>query len=315
MNKSPLKIVLAGGSGFLGRHLAAHFHGRGHEVVILTRHPAPNAQARELYWHGRLAGPWQAELANADILINLAGKNVNCRYTPEAQREIIDSRCDSVHILGETLRGLPHPPRLWIQAGSLAIFGDTGSVLCDEDSATGLTTGRRLRLERFPVEVCERWEAAFRGQAVPGVRQVLLRIGFVLGRDEGALGFLATLTRGFLGGTVLPGTQYVSWIHIEDFIRLAQWILDTPSAEGVYNATGPQPVAYRDFMRDLRRALHRPWSPPVPVWATHCGTWLLRSEPALALAGRRCVSKRLAEAGFTFRHTQLFPALKNLYPA
>ncbi|EPX57824.1 Cell division inhibitor [Cystobacter fuscus DSM 2262] len=296
-------MVLAGGSGFLGRSLARALEARGYEPVILTRSPRPGP-TREVAWDGKTVGPWCSEIEGAAAVVNLAGRSVDCRYTPENRREILASRLDSVRVLGEALRQCASPPPVWIQAVSLAILGNSGDSPRDENSPPG---------SGFSVDVCRQWEAACAEQHLPATRMVLLRIGFALGRDGGALDKLARLTRWGLGGSVGTGQQYVSWLHIEDLDALVLRAIEDPSMHGVYNATGPSPVTNAEFMRTLRHVLHRPWSPPVPAWAVRLGARLMGTEAELALSGRRGLPRRLQEEGFVFRHTDLSRALKDLY--
>jgi uncharacterized protein (TIGR01777 family) len=295
------RIILAGGSGYLGRSLDRTLRAAGYQPVVLTRRPAG---AADLAWDGRTLGPWVAALEGAAAVVNLAGRTVNCRHTPENKEEILASRVDSVRVLGEALRSLAAAPPVWIQAGSLAIFGDRGQEICAEGAAAG---------EGFAVEVCRRWEEAFAAADVPGVRKVLLRISFVLGRDGGALPVLARLARKGLGGRIGSGRQYVSWLHEEDLDRIVLWALQTERASGVYNTTGPHPVTNAELMRTLRAVLRRPWSPPVPAWAVRVGARFMRTDPSLVLSGRRGVPGRLLAEGFTFAHPQLEPALRGLF--
>lgn len=296
------RVVLAGGSGFLGRSLARELESRGYEAVILTRSPAPGS-AREVAWDGRTPGAWCAQLEGAEAVVNLAGRSVDCRYTPENRREILSSRLDSVRVLGEAIRQCATPPKVWVQAASLAILGNSGAAVRDESSPPG---------EGFSVDVCRQWEAAFAEQRSPATRQVLLRIGFALGRDGGALDKLARLTRWGLGGAVGSGEQYISWLHIDDLNALFLRAIENPSMEGVYNATGPSPVTNAEFMRTLRHVLHRPWSPPVPAWAVRVGARLMGTEAELALSGRRGLPQRLLAEGFHFRHENLHEALEDI---
>lgn len=296
------KVVLAGGSGFLGRSLARALESRGDAPVILTRSPRPGP-TREVAWDGKTVGPWCSELEGASAVVNLTGRSVDCRYTPENRREILASRLDSVRVLGEALRLCASPPPVWVQAVSLAILGNSGDTPCDEDSPPG---------QGFSVDVCRQWEAACAEQCPPATRMVLLRIGFALGRDGGALDTLARLTRWGLGGRVGSGRQYVSWLHLEDLDALFLRALEDASMRGVYNATGPSPVTNAEFMRTLRHVLHRPWSPPVPTWAVRLGARWMGTEPELALSGRRGLPRRLQGEGFVFRHTDLARALEDL---
>jgi uncharacterized protein len=299
------KIILAGGSGFLGQHLARYFKCRGYQPVILTRNPHSRTDGiREVAWDGQSLGAWKDELEGAEVIINLAGKNVSCRYTPENRKEIDESRTRSVAVMAEALNHCSNKPPVWIQAGSSAIYGDSGDLFCDESSSAG---------EGFPVATCLLWEKSWKGAEVPGVRMVYLRIGFVLGADGGVLTLLKRLTICFLGGTTGSGRQYISWIHITDMLRLTEWIIGRPDLEGIFNANAPEPVTNREFMRSLRAALSRPWSPPAPAWAVRIGTWILRTEAILALTGRRVNPRRLLESGFCFQYAKLPEALSDLF--
>jgi uncharacterized protein (TIGR01777 family) len=298
------RIVIAGGSGFLGQSLSEELLAKGYEVIILTRSPGDSgSRGQQAQWDGKTLGEWQSCLEGAAAVVNLTGKSVNCRYTPENRREIIDSRVDSVKVMGEAIRQCASPPRALVQASSLAIYGDTGERWCDETSPPG--TG-------FPAQVCLFWEGAFRESPTPKTRRVILRIGFVLGRKGGALKTLAGLTNWGLGGTAGNGRQYISWIHQRDMNRMFLAAIERDDLEGVFNATGPNPVTNAEFMRQLRRALRRPWSPPAPAWAVHIGAWLMRTEPSLALTGRRCMPRRFAESGFVFDFADLANALRDL---
>ena len=302
------RIVLAGGSGFLGQWLGRALVARGNDVIVLTRSP-DSGPARDgvtyVPWDGRTRGDWTSAIDGAQAVVNLAGRSVNCRYTRENRREIVDSRVDSVRAVADAIRLAERPPAVLVQAASLAIYGDPGDASCDEAAPFG---------SGFSVETCIAWEKAFDEQTTPATRRVLLRIGFVLGPDGGALGTLANLTRWGLGGRVGSGRQYISWLHVRDMNRMFQWAIEGDGT-GVYNATGPNPVTNADFMRALRGALHRRVGPPTPAWAVHVGALFMGTEPSLALGGRRCIPKRLLEEGFAFEHPDLTEALREIYPA
>ncbi|MFL6257966.1 MAG: TIGR01777 family oxidoreductase [Pyrinomonadaceae bacterium] len=298
------RVVLAGGSGFLGRALAEAFAHAGYEPVVLTRRVRKRgARVRQVAWDGRTLGAWTRELEGAAAVVNLAGRSVECRHTSKHRREIVESRVDSVETLGRAIAACDEPPQVLVQAASLAIYGDAGRRICVEDAPAG---------QGFPVEVCLRWEQVFNSLELPATRKVLLRIGFVLGRDGGALPKLARLARLCLGGTVGEGHQYVSWLHLRDFCRLVLWCVEREQAAGVYNATGPCPVTNAEFMCELRCALRRPWSPRMPAWLVRLGAFILRTEPALALEGRRCLPERFVEEHFKFLYTNLESALADL---
>jgi uncharacterized protein (TIGR01777 family) len=294
-------VVIAGGSGFLGNSLAACLSALHYRVVILSRSPA--ALAGIVQWDARTPGPWCETLEGAAAVINLVGKSVNCRYTPENRREILESRLDSVRVLGAAIARCRRPPGVLVQAASLAIYGDAGDTICTEQAppADGFSPG-----------VCVQWEAAVNSLALLATRTVILRMGFVLGKNGGALQPLSALAKRFLGGPVGTGDQYISWIHAADLNEMVRWSIEKPGISGVFNATGPEPVTNREFMRELRRALCRPWAPPTPSWAVRIGAFLLRTEASLALTGRRCLPSRFLESGFAFRFPQLSAALADL---
>lgn len=236
-------------------------------------------------------------------MVNLTGRSVDCRYNQANRREIIDSRVNSVRVVGEAIGRCASPPQAWVQASSLAIYGDAGDRICDDGAPHG---------QGFSVEVCEQWEDELDRQDVPSVRKTTLRIGFVLGHDGGALSRLIPLARFGLGGAVGNGRQYISWLHTADMNKMFRWAIERPDVSGTYNATGPEPVTNRDFMRTLRATLGRPWSPPAPAFAVHIGSFFMRTEPSLALTGRRCLPVRFQSQGFQFQHTDLSFALADV---
>jgi len=303
------RVMLASGSGFLGQLLVQEFERRKCPTIILSRSPRPdrmaNGDSQQVKWDGKTAGEWFRLLEGAEAVINLTGRSVNCLHTPKNQSEIIESRVNSVRAIGEGIQHCARPPRVWIQAGSLAIYGDAGDRVCDETTPPG---------EGFTTDVCTQWEKAFDEAKTPQTRKVLLRIGLVLGSRGGFIEPLINLTACFLGGTIGSGRQYISWLHAEDFNRIVFRAIEDDSFDGVYNATGPNSVTNAEFMRELRRVMHRPWLPPTPVWAVRLGARLIGTEASLALTGRRCIPKRLTEAGFDFHFPELRKALEQIAP-
>lgn len=299
------RCVLAGGSGFLGTALADELVQKGYEVIVLTRSPANVAgKVRQLEWDGRVLGAWLEAIDGCEAVVNFTGKSVACRYTPENRQEIVSSRVDSVKVIAEAITRCKTPPKAWVQCGSLAIYGDAGERICDENAVPG---------DGFSPETCLLWEQTFESVIIPATRKVLLRIGFVLGQDKGALRTLAKLAKWGLGGSVGNGRQYISWLDAQDLNQMFLWGIERPEIKGVFNATSPNPVTNAQFMFDLRRALNRPWSPPVPAWAVRIGASLMGIEPELALTGRRCVPKRFQNHGFEFRYPVLREALEHLF--
>jgi len=299
------RIILAGGTGFVGQALAPVLVAKGYRVVVLGRSAAHRKDGVEyLQWDGKNVGDWSSALEGAEAIVNLTGKNINCRHTAENRREIIRSRVDSVRVLGEAIANCATPPMVFVQASGVGYYGDTGDHVADEDASPG---------SDFPADVCRQWERAFNALDVPATRKVVLRLGVVLGRDGGALPVLEKLTRWFLGGAVGRGRQFISWIHLADLIQMLVSAIERPEHTGVFNATAPSAVTNRKFMRELRRALHRPWSPLVPAPFVRAGAWLMGSEGELALLSSRCAPRRFLEHGFQFQFPTLSEAFANLY--
>ena len=300
------RFILAAGTGFLGRDLARALIARHPEcdVVVLTRLPKPQPTtpgSREVRWDGRTAqASWAREVDGAAAIFNLAGRTVDCRKTEENMRDIIESRVQSVQALHAAVAQANTPPTVWVQTGTAHIFGDSDTATFTDDSlpappASGMAP-----------KVGAAWEHALFSVPTPATRKVNLRISFVLGPGGGALAKLATLARLGLGGTVGSGRQPMSWISLTDMTRLFITAAEDPTYEGTYNATSPQPELNRDFMRELRKAVHRPWSPPAPAWGVRLGCLLMNTDPELALYGRRVLPTKLLAKGFAFR----FPSLR-----
>ena len=299
------RIILAGGSGFIGQALAPVLIARGYEVVVLGRGPnCERGGVQHLQWDGRTRGDWVSALDGAKAVVNLTGKSVNVRHTPENKREILHSRVDSVRALGDAIARCASPPQVFVQASGIGFYGDTGDRTVDESAEAG---------SDFMAEVCRKWEGALDAPHPTATRTVVLRIGVVLSRDGGALQLLEKLTRLFAGGAVGSGRQFMSWIHVADIVRMFVAAIEQPEIVGPFNATAPEPVTNAEFMRELRRALHRPWSPPVPAPFARLGAWLMGSEGDLALLSYRCLPRRVLEHGFTFHFPTLKAALGDLY--
>ncbi|MEI9865561.1 MAG: TIGR01777 family oxidoreductase [Limisphaerales bacterium] len=298
------RIILAGGSGFIGTALARDLIRRGHEAIVLTRSPQTRTDGvREVVWDGKNLGEWVQLLDGAEAVVNLTGKNINCPHTAENLRDITASRVDSVRVLASALGQVKTPPRVWVQASATGFYGDTQDRLCDEAAPSGTDALS---------QICRDWESALAIVNLPATRKVTLRTGFVLGRESGALPVLARLTKLFLGGAVGSGRQYISWIHLADLVQMFVAVIERDDLSGTFNAVAPNPVRNAEFMRELRWTLHRPWSPPAPEFAVRFGARLMGSEPSLALVSQRCTPKRFLEAGFPFQFPQLAPALGDL---
>jgi len=299
------RVVIAGGTGFLGRNLARHLAALGCEVVVLSRHVPRDAPGwRHVPWDARTTGEWVRQLDGAAALVNLVGRTVDCRKTPDHCDEILRSRVEATEALGRALRQTGTLPRVWVQMSTAHRYGDPPEVLIDEGSAFGYGLA--------PL-VGQAWEEAFARALPAGVRPVVLRTSFVLG-NGGALTRLARLARLGLGGRVGHGRQGISWIHEEDMNRLFARAIADEGMTGAYIATAPNPVSNAEFMRALRGALGVPIGLPAMEWMVRIAAPLfLRTDPELALYGRYCVSRRLREEGFEFRFPDLPSALRDLY--
>lgn len=307
------KIILAGGSGFVGQALTDAL-GRegGWEIVLLTRDPATcnvlrykPAEVRAVKWDAKTAtGAWVAELEGAEAVVNFTGRSVNCVHTPENQRAILESRVDSVRALGAAMATLARPPATWIQCSAVGLYGSRDLPPVDEGAPAG---------QGFLADVCREWESTFQAQCPASVRPVVLRLGTVLGLGGGALPPLAKVARLGVGGHAGPGTQGMSWIHLDDLVAIFHRALVDPTLRGAFNAAAPDPVSNREFMRTLRQTVHRPWSPPAPAWAIRLvAPLVMKTDPSLVLDGQYCVPAALERAGFEFRFPGLSAALKTL---
>jgi hypothetical protein len=302
------KVVLAGGSGALGRRIAADLASLGHDVVVLTRTPRPDHPHRQVGWDGRTVGAWADELSGA-VVINLAGEIVDRRPTARNIELLTRSRVEPTTALARAAGGVATVPPVWIQLGTVAIFGDAGETVVDESTQLDETTRPGDELPQM-TGVARAWEAA--AASVPADRRVLLRCAVVLDRDTPAMDRLGGLTKAGLGGKIGPGNQWFSWLHRADLLAVIRRCLTDERLSGTVHATAPHPVRNAELMAQLRRVLHRPIGIPSPAPLVRAGAVLLRTDPALALTGRRCVPTRLTELGFEFTHPELPAALDDL---
>jgi hypothetical protein len=293
-----MRIVVAGGSGFIGEPLVRRLVARGDDVAVLTRNPARVQAGRAVQWDGRTEGAWSEEVAKADAVINLAGENIaGGRWTAERKRRLIASRLDATHAIVEALRREPERERTLINASAVGFYGNRHDEELDEHSSRG---------EGFLADLVEQWERAARA-AEPFARLVLVRFGVVLARDGGALAKMLLPFRLGVGGPIASGAQWMSWIERDDVIGMMVWALDNERVRGIYNATSPRAVRNRDFTRALGRALRRPAFLPAPAFALRIAFGQMAEE---ALIGGQHVLPRRAESdGFRFAHPSLESAL------
>lgn len=301
------KIILAGGSGFLGMNLARSLTKQGYEVIILTR-SLPNAAEQSepwnyVQWDGETLGDWAHELDGADAVVNFSGKSIDCVPTEKNKALIISSRLNPTRVLSQAILQAENPPKAWIQMSAVGIYGNTQSQ-CIETTPAG---------DGFLPEVCTKWEAAFNESCPDHVRGVILRAGVVLGRSEGAFPTLRKIAKLGFGGRAGSGKQGMSWIHEDDINAMLLHAIHTPSMQGVYNATAPNPASNKEFMASLRKAVGMPFGPPAPAFAVRIGSkFILKTNPALALEGQFALPERIKDAGFEFIYPNLRDALDDL---
>lgn len=304
------RLILAGGSGFLGQALAEYFLARGHEVIVLTRSPKQRDDAaKEIQWDAKSPGPWTQTVNGADIVINLAGRSVDCRYNEKNRREIIRSRVDSTQAIGEAIERSAKPPRVWLNASSATLYRHTFDRAMDENGETGATPEAK---DAFSIEVIRQWESALNAAPTPHTRKAALRVTLVLGTGGGVFPVLRRLTRFGLGGRMGNGRQYVSWIHIEDFCRAVEWIADHDDLSGPINLAAPNPIPNAEMMSAFREVFKMPIGLPATEWMLEVGAFFLRTETELILKSRRVVPGRLSASGFQFEYPTLPEALSDL---
>jgi len=312
MNLKPRTLVLAGGTGFLGSELAAHFSKRGWNVRILTRCSvaAPGHNPMQIHWDGKTLGKWTQTLDDCNALINLAGRSINCRFTPRNRNEILRSRVDATKVLGLAIAQARKPPPVWLNSSGVGIYNQ--SVESDVDERNTAFSEAETATS-FLGKVALLWERALEESETPDTRKVALRISMVLGGRKGtAFPILRRLARFGLAGTMGSGRQLVSWIHIQDFCRALEWIIESPNLSGAVNITAPEPVTNAAFMRALRQACGTSFGLPTPAFALKLGSIITGSDPNLVLDSRRVVPRRLLESGFNFDFPTCASALQNV---
>lgn len=298
----PLRVVIPGGTGQLGQLLARHFHEQGHSVTVVARHPTPS-EWKTVRWNAYDLGDWAEEINGSDVVINLAGRSVNCRYNAAHRREILNSRTISTGVVGQAIARSSKPPGLWLNASTATIYRHSFDAPMDEE--TGEIGGKEPAAPgkwRFSIEVATAWERAFFAANTPATRRVAMRSAMVMAPDErGPFDLLLRLVRWGLGGASGSGRQYVSWIHDVDFVRAVEFLIANAGLAGVVNLSSPNPVPNAKFMRVLRRAWCTSYiGLPAPGWLLAPGAILLRTETELVLKSRRVVPRRLLNAGFDF---------------
>lgn len=311
-----MKIVIPGGSGQVGTLLARAFTDEGHDTVVLSRRPAARPW-RVVAWDGASDGEWQRELDGAAVVINLTGRSVNCRYTPAHRQEILESRVRSTEAVGRAIARARQPPRVWLQASTATIYAHRFDAPNDE--FTGVIGGREPDAPstwRFSIDVTRAWEQAFDAMVTPHTRKVAMRSAMTLSPDPGGVfDTLLGLARRGLGGRAGDGRQYLSWVHADDFVAAAQWLIAHDDLSGPINIASPHPLPNAHFMHGLREAAGIRVGLPAAGWMLEVGAVLMRTETELILKSRRVVPARLLASGFQFGHPHWPEAAVTLYRA
>ncbi len=306
-----MKIVIAGGSGFLGRLLSHWFS--DHDCVVLSRAKPRFEGPRWVVWDGHRLDTWLHELDGADVLINLAGRSVDCRYTAANRREIFDSRVQSTAVLGQALQRVARPPKLWLQMSTATIYAHNYGQPHDEYG--GVLGGREINAPetwRFSIDVAMAWEAVANQVNLGETRLVLMRTAMVMDPAAGAFTVLAGLTGKGLGGRVGDGAQYISWIHGIDFCRAVAHVIDHEAIQGPVIICSPEALPQSAFMTCLRRAMRCPFGLPAPAWLLEIATFFLRTESELILKSRRVFPAKLMQSGFSFHFPEWSGASRDL---
>jgi len=309
-----LRIVIPGGTGQVGQILARHFHEHGHAVTVLARHPHP-VEWNLVHWNACDLGSWTRVIDGADLVINLAGRSVNCRYSAANRREIKNSRTITTGLIGQAIAQAAHPPALWLNASTATIYRHALDRPMDE--ATGEIGGTEPNAPAkwsFSIDVASSWERAFFAAETPRTRKIAMRSAMIMSPDSGGIfDTLLHLVRLGFGGTIGSGQQYVSWIHDVDFIRAIEFLIAREQLSGVVNICSPHPVCNRDFMRSLRNAwCTRYIGIPASEWMLEIGAVFLRTETELILKSRRVIPGRLLAGGFEFHFPNWRAAAQDL---
>ena len=304
---SPIgKVIIAGGSGFLGQALASSLLKDDYEVVILGRSEKTGLNGKFVHWDAKNLGDWSKEFEGGTALFNLAGRSIDCRYTEKNKALILNSRIDSTKVLGEAIKRCEEPPKVWLNASTATIYEDIRGDMepHDENSETNAAG--------FAEDVGRAWEKAFFDASKDGIRQVAMRISIVLGKGGGAFPVMRRLTKLGLGGKQGPGTQWISWLHIDDWVGIAKFLMGDPTIFGTVNLAAPNPVTNQEFMRCMRKQ----FAPlgigfPAPTPAIYLGGVFMGTEPDLVLKSRKVISRVLAEQKFDFKFPQIGKAISS----
>lgn len=298
------KIVLAGGTGFLGQIIIERFKGKTEEIVVLSRSSKTQQDnVRTVVWDAKNAGDWTKELSGTDVLINLTGKSINCRHNEANKKELLSSRIDATEILGKAIEACEQAPKLWINASAAALYIAGSKPNTENDSRFG---------NGFLEEMCIRWEESFLKSKCPQTRKIIMRITLILGKSGGVFPVLMDLTKKGLGGKAGSGKQMMSWMHENDFLNAINWFIRNENAIGVYNMSSPQPISNKDFMALLRKNTNALFGLPAPAFAIRLASIFMQTEPGLVLNSVHVLPQKLLDNGFHFEFAKAKNAIASL---
>jgi uncharacterized protein (TIGR01777 family) len=298
------KLIIAGGSGFIGKELINYFKNDFDKIVILSRNKNRlEDKIAYINWDAKNFGDWCNELEGATAIINLTGKNINCRFTEENKTLILSSRVNSTKIIGEAILKCKTPPELWINASTADLYLKNDTTPANENSPVG---------SGFMTEVGLAWEKAMSPFNLPNTRKINFRISLVMGKTGGVFPVLLNLTKKMLGGTLGSGNQHVSWVHIEDFCGIAKWCITNKNARGAYNIVSPETITNKNFMQLLRKKTKVPFGLPAAAWMIKIGAFFIGTEAELILNSLNVAPTRLLNEGFKFKYNQMEDCVNDL---
>jgi uncharacterized protein (TIGR01777 family) len=299
------KIIIAGGDGFLGSKLSAHLHHKGHEIIILSRHKSGKQHKYQyVNWDGKTLGVWADELNGCEAVINLSGRSLNTSFTEKHKKEILDSRINTTNIIGQAIANADTPPKTWINGSAVGIYGSRNDEKLTEETKAG---------HGFIAEVCQKWEQSLFETHVPNTRKVAIRTALVLDNKEGFLKPLITLTKLGMGGKAGTGKQFMPWVHVNDWVRLVDFMLFSSNLSGPVNAVASNAVTNKDFMKALRKTLNIPIGIPQPAILIQLGGKIIGTEAELILTGQNAYPQNALQQGFVFEHQHIQETLNHLF--
>ena len=305
-----MNILIPGGSGQVGQTMQRHFESQGHEVVVLSRH----SKMPSACWDGKTLGDWTRHVDAADVVINLAGRTVNCRYTETNLQQMMDSRVDSTRVVGQAIQQSTSPPKVWLQMSTATIYAHRFDAANDE--ATGIIGGKEPDVPAYwsrSIDIAKAWERTLDEVDTPSTRKVALRTAMVMSPDQGGVfEVLCGLTKRCLGGRIGSGKQYLSWVHDTDFCRAIDFLIADDSIDGAVNIASPNPLTQADFQQQLRSALDVKLGLPATKWMAEIGAVFMKTDTELVLKSRRVIPGRLMNCGFEFKFPQWSRAVTDL---